>query len=213
MTRSEEWEHARIRIVVENTLATGPDSATAALEEMLEDVRIPAEIIVSDRPGTEGMVAVSRDAALVFVPFRIHGGKFYHPYGGDVAEVLPELPITVLALAAQDIDLAAEPEEGTAADTAATKDRLARAVARLERREREAADAEAAAATAGARLQEARRDGEAADVIREIETEVAATKEQAETARRKADRAAAFHTALEEKETPDAEDDSREDAS
>jgi hypothetical protein len=167
---------------------------------MLDEVRIQAEIVVADEPGVEGLVAVSEAATLVFVPFRIHGGNFFHPFGGNVADIMPSLPITVLTLAAQDIDLTAEPETGAVAEAAAAQDRLARAVQRHERREREAESAEADAAKAAALVLEARQGGEEADEIRRLEALAAETKAKAETARRKADRAAAFHASVERKE-------------
>jgi len=200
MTRSEDWERATIRVVVEKT-ETGDDAnATQDLKEMLEEVRIDAKIAVAEEPGVDGLVRISQDATVVFIPFSIHGGNFYHPFGGRVADILPPLPIAVLTLAAQDIDLAAEPEVGSAADAAAARDRLARAVKRVERTERAADNAEAAAEKAAARLVEARQAGEADETLAELDADMVMTKEDARAARRRADRAKAFREAVEQKE-------------
>ena len=205
MTRSADWEHATIRVVVEKAEPGDGETTIRDLKAMLEEVRIDAEIVVAEQPGVDGLVAVSRDATLVFVPFSIHGGNFYHPFGGQIADILPPLPITVLALAAQDIDLAAEPEEGSAAEAAAARDRLARAVDRADRTERDAEDAAATAAAAEKRLNDAREAGEAEETLRTLDGEAATAKEEARAARRRADRARAFRDAVERKEDADSQ--------
>jgi amino acid transporter len=200
MTRSNDWERATIRVVVENTEVADDESTIDELKAMLEEVRIDAKIVVAEEPGADGLVQVSREATLVFVPFSIHGGNFYHPFGGQIADILPPLPIAVLTLAAQDIDLAAEPEKGSAAEAAAARDRLARAIEREERTGRAVDNAEATAAEAEARLIEARRAGEEDDTLADLDAEVAKAKAEARAARRRADRAKAFREAVAQKE-------------
>jgi amino acid transporter len=200
MTRSEDWERATIRVVVESTEVGDDDTPILDLETMLEEVRIDAEIVVADQPGADGLVQVSQEATVVFVPFSIHGGNFYHPFGGKIADILPPLPITVLTLAAQDINLAAEPEQGSAADAAAARDRLVRAVKLDERKQQEADKAEAAAATAEARLTEAQQAGEEQETLRTLEAAAAEAKQKVRAARRRADRAKAFRETIERQE-------------
>ena len=65
---------------------------------------------------------VERESAatpLVFMPFAVHSGRFYHLFGGDVDELLPKLQIVAMALAAQDVDLEADPDRVVEEDGAA----------------------------------------------------------------------------------------------
>lgn len=146
MTRSRTWRDARVRLLAEAAPDVPAEEAAEALRAMLAEARIDAEPVVADAPGLAPLVALSGDASIVFVPFRIRGGRFHHPSGTPVAELLPDLPVTVLALAAQDIDLTAEPEEGVAAEDAALRDRVRRASKREQRLERALSRAERDAA-------------------------------------------------------------------
>ncbi len=94
--------------------------------------------------------------------------RFYHPFGGEVAGVLPDLPIVVLSLAAQDVDLSAEPEEGTQGEVASALDRVEDAEKELEKLEAEddaisqkRAEAEKAQETAREAAHRAERAAEA----------------------------------------------------
>ncbi len=120
MTRSSDWHDARLRLLVPPL-----DNATGGnqeLAQMLDDIRIEAEIINVD--DNRKIVDLSRDAALVFMPFRLHVNQLVDYYGNPLVEVLPRLPLTALVLAAADIDLEAEPEEGAEAEKARIADEL-----------------------------------------------------------------------------------------
>jgi hypothetical protein len=58
----------------------------------------------------------------VFLPFRIKASQVVDPFGGSMDELLFLLPIVTMVLAAEDIELDAEPEEGQAAEMAAVLD-------------------------------------------------------------------------------------------
>jgi len=58
----------------------------------------------------------------VFLPFNLVGTQLVDPFGGKIDVILEHLPVTALVLAAEDLDLAAEPEEGKQAETAAIHD-------------------------------------------------------------------------------------------
>jgi amino acid transporter len=123
MTRSQEWEGARIRV-----LAPGEDELKRAgegLEETLEEVRIDAESMVVPNADMKAMAALSADAALVFLPFHFSGNNIRGPFETKIEELSEPLPMAALVLAAEDIDLAAEPETGEVAKTAEALDRLA----------------------------------------------------------------------------------------
>jgi exonuclease VII small subunit len=117
----------------------------ARLNEMLEDVRIDAEVKVLPEAGRKDMAELSRDASLVFMPFRIREGEALSVSGLKMDEVLKGLGVVAMVMAAEDIDLEAEPEEGRQAEMACAWDELQKAGKRLSkaRRELDAASGEA----------------------------------------------------------------------
>lgn len=110
MTRSREWRHATIRLIAAPENGEPAEPWRAALEAQIDKVRIPAEIVLVADHNEATVIATSRASAMVFMPFRIHGGRFYSPFGWEINDALPQLPITALVLAAQDVDLEAEPD-------------------------------------------------------------------------------------------------------
>lgn len=144
LTRHEEWTGATIRL-----FALNYDSASTENEEHLsielEETRIKtvAEIIMEkDR---EIIISRSADASLSFIPFRFHGNLLVDISGEPVEEILSRLKMTALVLAAEDIDLDAEPEEGGMEKVVAALDHLEHAQKRahLARKEAEKAVEEA----------------------------------------------------------------------
>ncbi len=133
MTRSEEWKDAKIRVLAARREGNSAEARLDEIRVMLEEVRIDAEPVVVDETDNEVLKEQSGAASMVFLPLRIYGGRFYHPFGGEVADVLPDLPIVVLSLAAQDVDLSAEPEEGTQGEVASALDRVEDAEKELEK--------------------------------------------------------------------------------
>ncbi len=109
VTRSSAWDGAKIRVLADQRQGKTPEELAQRLKEALDEYRIDAEVIVSSVEASE-IVRQSRNASLVFLPFSIHGDRLQGP-AGDLTEVLSKLPITVLALAAQDVDLAADPDQ------------------------------------------------------------------------------------------------------
>jgi amino acid transporter len=117
MTRHNDWSAAKIRVLA---MPREDESAEARLETLrafLEVVRIDAEPVMIEDADIEAVTRQSAETPVVFMPFSIHAGRFYHPFGGEVAELLPKLNIVAMALAAQDVDLEADPDE-PAEDTA-----------------------------------------------------------------------------------------------
>jgi hypothetical protein len=109
VTRSSNWDGAKIRVLADQRQGKTPEELAERLAEALDDYRIDAEVIVSSVDASQ-IVGHSRNASLVFLPFSIHGDRLQGP-AGNLAELLSELPITLLALAAQDVDLAADPDQ------------------------------------------------------------------------------------------------------
>ena len=58
----------------------------------------------------------------MFLPFRFKGSQIKAPFDGAVEDLLQDLPVVVLTLAGEDIDLDAEPEQGKASEMATAAD-------------------------------------------------------------------------------------------
>ncbi len=188
MTRTEDWEGCRIRLLGICCAADSSETAEA-LQRTLDEARIQAEAVLVEETGPEEVAARSADASLVFLPFRLRGNQPLGLFDAPLESLLAPLPVTALVLAAEDIDLDAEPEEGAAAEAARLLDALADAD-RLA--ELTAHDAEKAGSAAGKKRAEldAAQAADSAEVddlraqLRELELEV-------EKAQRRAARLAA----------------------
>ena len=113
------------------------------LRKALETFRIEAEPEVVIKPNPDAVAAYSSDASLVFLPLRFRGNLPVDPFGGRPEDILSRLPNVALVLAAEDIDLDAEPEKGDAGEMAMLHDALtdARKLAEAAEKEAEAASA------------------------------------------------------------------------
>jgi hypothetical protein len=123
LTRHKDWDEARIRILSAGR-KEGADPQYGRLSTFLEDVRIEAEAVEIVNSDAETISAWSKDAALVFLPFQLRHNSSVDPFGGPIEDLLTRLPSTVLVLAAEDIALDAEPEEGRAGEMAKAMDNL-----------------------------------------------------------------------------------------
>ena len=185
MTRHKDWDEARIRI-----LSAGRKDLVhpeyGRLSTFLEDVRIEAEAVEIVNSDAETIAAWSKDAALVFMPFQLQQNSSVDPFGGSLEELLPRLPSTVLVLAAEDIALDAEPEEGKAGE-------LARAMDKLSDAEKKAQKAEKVAEKASRELDDKLKDLARAQSVDNAVKEDQAKKDvfEAETEAEKASRKAA----------------------
>ncbi len=199
MTRSEAWEGARMRLIAEPDPGQSPEAQAAALKERLGEARFDAEPVIAAEHGTEALAAVSQHADVVFVPFKVPYGRIVLPFGGTAREILPRLPVTVLTLAAQDVDPWAAPEEGAVAEEAAEADRLERARRRLSRLEGQASEAAQAAWEARSTLVRAQKGRQPAegDEVAALEADYVAREEEALWFERLARRAAQFLDVLE----------------
>jgi hypothetical protein len=137
MTRSEAWAEARIRVLAAGH-EEGSENTTEELKKILKEVRIEAEPEIVKTPNADAIAERSAGSSLVFMPFRLGGNKLQGPFGGPLEQLLPRLPIVAMVLAAEDIDLEAEPEDGKAGELAAALDALADAKKRAQDAEKEA---------------------------------------------------------------------------
>ena len=93
--------------------------------------------VVTD-PDEISIAGNSEDAALVLMPFRIGSGKIVGAYQTDIDDLAGRGMVVALVLAAEDIDLDADPEEGKPGEVAAALDALTDAGSRVDQAEKEA---------------------------------------------------------------------------
>jgi len=190
MTRSKEWEGAKIRLLA-TSMTPESDETVLDIHKVLADVRIDAEPQVVIQPSAAAVTSHSADASLVFLPFRFKGSRITDPFDGSFEELLPNLPVVVLVLAGEDIDLDAEPEQGKASEMAAAVD--AATDSRKKALEKEKA-AEKAADVADKKLRkvEAAENSEKdPEDLKGLKAEADAAEKQAQQAARKAAKAVA----------------------
>ena len=136
VTRMSIWSNAEIRVL---TAGSGKSLAREKqnLVQLLDEARISAEpyLVADMEPQT--VLEHSKDSSLVFLPFRIQQSRLTDIYGYSLERTLTQLPPTALVGAAEEIDLDAEPEEGSAGELAKAMDELYSAEKRLSRVELE----------------------------------------------------------------------------
>jgi len=122
MTRHEDWSEAKVRVLAAPRANESTEDRLKSLTDFLKEVRINAEPVVVEEAHVEDVVRHSAQTPIVFMPFGVHGGRFFHPFGGEVTELIPKLQIVAMVLAAQDVDLDADPDEITEEDAASATD-------------------------------------------------------------------------------------------
>lgn len=190
MTRSQEWEDSTIRIMDEHCEIEDPERDTD-LEALLQEVRIEASCHYVDAMDITGVADASSDAGVVFMPLRLNEGRPAIPFGDDLDQLLERLDRVVLVLAAEDIDLDAQPEDGLPGETAAAMDALDAA-------EKKAHDAEKGAKKAVRTMEEKQEQLEKAveqspvdNEIEKMEKEAKLAEDAAQKAVRRSAKAAA----------------------
>jgi hypothetical protein len=189
MTRNEAWEGASIRVIGEGS-GPGEAAMTQKLKATLEDVRIEAETNVVKERSKESLIELSGDAAIVFFPFRLQKDGLLDVFGYEAKVLLPSLPVTALVLAAEDIVLSAEPEEGEAGKLAAAADAASDAERQAEEAAKKAAEAELKSREAYRKLEEAKVSGAEGETLANLEKRAGEAKKASEKAARQTERAA-----------------------
>lgn len=133
----------------------------------------------------------SGDASLVLMPFQIRGGRSLGPFGEPVDNMINRLPSVAMVLAAEDIDLEAEPEEGKAGEMASILDQLADAEKKARRAKKEAEKASLALDEKLAQLSEVEKLSPPSSKIQTVRGAVFEAEAAAERAARKAAKAKA----------------------
>jgi hypothetical protein len=206
MTKNEDWEGARIRV-----LAASHDRASEetieGLQRTLQEVRIEADPEIVKGANFNAIVEHSADAALVFLPFRLRSDQVLGPFDHRVDDLIHRLPVVALALAAEDIDLDAEPEEGEAGELAAALDNLADAKKKAQEAEKEAAEAAEEAEKKLQELESAVASGEDEDIMGRVKATLEARETSSKATRRAAKAMAKMEDAAGEAEALGAEPD------
>jgi hypothetical protein len=194
MTRCDAWEESKIRVMAP-CLNHRQDKTKKQLQQKLEEVRIDAEPEVLSGVSADVIATHSADAALVFLPFRLSGNKPICPFGKSIDQILEQLPITALVLAAEDIDLDAEPEEGKAGEVAATLDNMTDTEKLAHEAEKDAVDASKALADSKEKLRQMEEKAAESEVdestISDLKKSVKDAEKQAEIAARRSAKAKA----------------------
>ncbi len=116
--RHQDWESSSITVYVPRA-----DDAeeTTRIEGVLEDARIKASVIEVDRTPAAFVDALAR-ATLAFAPLRVRRAAATGPFGAPLGMLVESLPLAVMVLATETLDLDAEPDEGALAELAAATD-------------------------------------------------------------------------------------------
>jgi len=189
MTRNAPWESASIRVIAVN-YETESQETTEHLANTLKEVRIEAEPKIVIGANIDSIASVSADASLVILPFRLRKNRLVGPVDGQIDDLSIRLQTTALILAAEDIDLDAEPEDGIAAEMAAAQDALDEANKKLKEAEKDAETARGIADAAKERLLAFKQDEASAENQEEL-SRLEAETQKAETEAEKAFRRAA----------------------
>jgi amino acid transporter len=190
ITRNRAWENTRIRVLAACFTAES-QKTVADLGKIIEEVRIEAEPEVVIKPNADAIAAYSSDASLVFLPFRFRGDQPCDPFGRRPEGILARLSNVAMVLAAEDVELDAEPEEGKAGEIAAVLDTLSETEKRADNAEKEAAKATEAAETAKEKLQQLEATSSPSEVDNTKASEIKASVKDAERQAEKAQRRSA----------------------
>jgi hypothetical protein len=159
MTRTETWADATIRVIAPADPAEGAEASREHVQKLMADVRIDADVHVVETANADEVVAHSADATIVFLPMRLKADQPLDPFGGGIEDLVSRLPVTALAIAGEQIDLTAEPDEGEEGARAALQDHADDLERRAKEAENDATKAAEAAETAMQRLWEGAADG------------------------------------------------------
>jgi len=157
----------------------------------LEEVRIDAKPEIVEEVTAASVASHSSNASIVFFPFRFSGDKIVGPLGREIGSFLEQLPMVALVLASEDIELDADPEEGTAGEMAAALDALSDAEMKFRDKEKEAAEALEKLEEKLDKSRAAREAGDDRETQAKINDEVKEAQDQIEMAGRRVAKAKA----------------------
>jgi amino acid transporter len=186
MTRTDDWEDARIRLLATPGKDQTDEERRVELEGMLNDVRIPAEALVTPALDEATVLRSSEGSSVVFVPFRLGDAGPRTVSDEPLDGVVRGLGICAAVLAAQDITLDAEPEAGKVAEAAKMADTAEKADKMAEKAAKEAEAAAGKAAKLRDKVGERRESGATPEEIADLEEEKNTAEAEVEHAKRRA---------------------------
>ena len=142
MTRSQAWADASLRVFVKREGDAGAEETRDEFTARLDDYRIAAEPVAVTALDTATVLKHSSETSVVFLPFRVSFGGPRLELDAGASELTTRIPIAVLVLAAEDLQLDVEPDEGRHGEIAEAIDAAARAKADQSQIEKEAGRAE-----------------------------------------------------------------------
>jgi hypothetical protein len=185
LTRHHAWQKADIRVL---TTGTGHRLVQAKenMVKILEESRIDAQPQIVATMDAQTIKTESNASSLVFLPFEIKNYNLTDRQGYSLQRILPNLPTTALVMAAEEIDLDAEPEKGAAGELAVAMDRLQEAEQRLTKPEKNAARTKQAVEDLKTKIDAAAADGADSETLQALKDRLNQAEQDAEEAFRKA---------------------------
>ncbi len=111
LTRSHEWSGARIRLLGPRDVVDSTEKHGKVLRDRIEEIRIDSEVFVTpDHDENTDRRHLRHRVRSYSCRSGSHGGRFYSPFGWEIGLAVARLPIVVLSLAAEDVDLEADPD-------------------------------------------------------------------------------------------------------
>ncbi len=172
-TRHPDWSDATITAYVPSG---GSAEQTEHVQGILKSARITAQVVgVDETPA--GLASALGSATLVLAPLRVRRGAAIGPFETPLGMLIESLPLAVLLLATDEVELSAEPDQSTLAKLAKISDQLATA-------ERRAAELDAEAARLLVKAEQVRIDAEAAPEDEQLQAQSVALQTEASAAYR-----------------------------
>ena len=216
IANNADWAGTAIRVLATRDDHQMDSTTEKAIQEKLRDVRIDADPMVVRNFEADTVINNSRDASLVFLPMRLRGFTSLSTLDCSPEDLFNRLPLTALVLAAETIELDADPEEGEAAERADALDALSDAEKRAQKAQKEAEKAARAAQALSEKLRNVQssvveQENESAlvelmDEIRHAEKELEVKRRRLAREEAKVDAAAREAEALGAKEPEDLDD-------
>ncbi len=142
-TRTDDWKKASICLIVPLDPQEDRALRAEAFAEMLDEVRIPANVEFLSERSVDHLVAASASSSLVMIPMVLKGVNLREGMTGeDLEAVAGRLPLVAAVMAGSPVDLAAGPESGPHADLLRAEERLEMVSDRLRVLERQSAEAD-----------------------------------------------------------------------
>lgn len=110
MTRMPDWEQSKLRVLAEGRSGR-PERTRETIEDMLEEVRIFADVEILDHIDRGTVRKASADAALTYFPLIIEDQKPQARFGIEIDVIAEDLPLVALCIAGEDIELASDPDD------------------------------------------------------------------------------------------------------